>query len=234
MKVLIVEDDSLERKALGKLFSLCFDNLFEVFTASDGETALERLEHFPFDLVILDINLPGKSGLEVLHTITENYPSIKVIMATAYADYSYWRESLREKAFDYLVKPYSMETFKEAIGRFLDERTPEETELFGNKKTAQIIKQYLDEHYQENITLQQLADLTHHDKSYIGRLFRSEYGLSIFSCLSQIRMKLARQLLSQGMNVSETARAVGFEDPAYFGRCFKQIVGVSPQQFVRQ
>ena len=95
------------------------------------------------------------------------------------------------------------------------------------------MRQYLDEHYAEDVTLDELARLVNRDRSYVGKLFKREYGSSIFSYLLSVRIRHAKELLASGMSVGEVAVRVGFSDPAYFGKCFKREVGTSPAQFVR-
>ena len=79
------------------------------------------------------------------------------------------------------------------------------------------------------ITLQDIADSLGMDKSYIGRVFRKEFGYSIIDYLLRIRIDKAEALIIHGMNVSEASEKVGFSDPSYFGRCFKKLKGYPPK-----
>lgn len=230
--VLVVEDDSLERKALERMFELCYHDAFSVVSAVDGRMALDRFQNYLFELVLLDINLPDKSGLELLRRMKEIRGDVAVIMATAYSDYEHLRAAMRDGSSDYLIKPYSMATFKEAVDRYLS-RSVEQRDLFGSVKSASMVRQYLDEHYAEDVTLDELARLVNRDRSYVGKLFKREYGSSIFSYLLSVRIRHAKELLAKGMSVGEVSVQVGFSDPAYFGKCFKREVGTSPAQFVR-
>ncbi len=230
--VLVVEDDSLERKALERMFSLCYHDAFFVASAINGAMALSRFENYPFDLVLLDINLPDMTGLELLAKMKEKRPGVVVIMATAYSDYEHLRGAMRDGSFDYLIKPYSMETFKEAVDRYLSQ-SAEDPELCGGVRSASLVRQYIDEHYAKNISLEELASLVSRDRSYVGKLFKREYGQGIFSYLLSVRIRHAKELLAKGMSVNEVASRVGFSDPAYFGKCFKRETGSSPIQFVR-
>jgi YesN/AraC family two-component response regulator len=151
-------------------------------------------------------------------------------MVTACSDYQHLRQSMRCHAIDYIVKPYSIETFKDAIDGFLKQQEKKE-EVYGNQKVVQTIKQYIDKNYAEKIKLDDLASLVARDKSYIERLFKKSCNRNIFSYLLQVRIVKAKQFLSKGMCVSETAERVGFDDPAYFGKCFKNFVGCSPQKY---
>lgn len=231
MDVLIVEDDHLERKALVRLFELCYPGRFQMSLSGDAASALTQLGRRSFDLVMLDINLPDQSGLEVLKQIHASWPDTKVIMASAYSDYQHLRASMRDHAVDYLVKPYSMDTFREAVDDFFKEKA-ENPEVYGTKKTCQQVLQYLYAHYDQPVTLDALASLVHYDKSYLGRLFKKTYGVSIFSYLDQIRLDKAKEFLKEGMPVAETAGRTGFQDPSHFGKWFKNQLGVSPQQYV--
>ena len=226
MRCLIIEDELLERRALEKLFKMCFPSKFEyVASAMNGNTGLKMLENSDFDLVILDINLPDLEGTEILSLINKNYPETKVIMATAYSDYEHIRKSMRNNAFDYLLKPYSIDTFKEAINDFI---SSVEEESFGTANTIGKIKKYIEENYMKDIGLEDIASAVGFDKSYIGRVFKKNEGKTIMNYVLEYRIEKANSLIKKGMSVSEVSYAVGFNDPAYFSKCFKKVTGTSP------
>ena len=226
MRCLIIEDELLERRALEKLFKMCFPSKFEyVASAMNGNTGLKMLENSDFDLVILDINLPDLEGTEILSLINKNYPETKVIMATAYSDYEHIRKSMRNNAFDYLLKPYSIDTFKEAINVFI---SSVEEESFGTANTIGKIKKYIEENYMKDIGLEDIASAVGFDKSYIGRIFKKSEGKTIMNYVLEYRIEKANSLIKKGMCVSEVSYAVGFNDPAYFSKCFKKVTGTSP------
>lgn len=226
MRCLIIEDELLERRALEKLFKMCFPSKFEyVASAMNGNTGLKMLENSDFDLVILDINLPDLEGTEILSLINKNYPETKVIMATAYSDYEHIRKSMRNNAFDYLLKPYSIDTFKEAINVFI---SSVEEESFGTANTIGKIKKYIEENYMKDIGLEDIASTVGFDKSYIGRVFKKNEGKTIMNYVLEYRIEKANSLIKKGMSVSEVSYAVGFNDPAYFSKCFKKVTGTSP------
>ncbi|MBK9601689.1 MAG: response regulator [Anaerolineales bacterium] len=99
---LVVEDDP----QLNQIFTLTLFESFEVETISDGTQALERLTEIVPDLVVLDINLPGASGAEILEAIRANarFDSVKVILATAS---THQAKELQDKADIVLLKPIS-------------------------------------------------------------------------------------------------------------------------------
>lgn len=230
MKVLIVEDEALECKAMVHLIETGFPDRPEVITAKDGETAVKRALKETPDLILMDINLPLLDGLAASKEIRKHLPDIKIIMVSAYSDYEHLRESLRTQALDYIVKPYSVETFHESVERALKDGR-EEPALYGKAGTIQKIKKFLELHYAENITLQDVADEICLDKSYLGRLFKEECQMTVMGCLRDIRLAKAKELLLCGMNSGEVAEQTGFGDAAYFAKSFKQATGISPARY---
>lgn len=230
MKVLIVEDEALECKAMVHLIETGLPGRPEVMTVRDGEAAVKIAVRERPDLILMDINLPILDGLAASREIRKQLPDIKIIMVSAYSDYEHLRESLRTQALDYIVKPYSVETFRESVERALKDGQ-EEPVLYGKAGTIQKIKKFLETHYAENITLQDVADEICLDKSYLGRLFKEECQTTVMGCLRDIRLAKAKELLLRGMNSSEVAEKTGFGDAAYFAKSFKQVTGISPARY---
>jgi len=119
-KVLVVDD---EPNILLSLEFLMEQAGFDVFTAGDGETALEVIQLEHPDLVLLDISLPGISGFDVLEKIrsSDDFKKLQVIMLTAHG-----REIEREKglalgADDYITKPFSTQTLVNKVRHLLSE-----------------------------------------------------------------------------------------------------------------
>ena len=90
--------------------------------ASDAEQTLGMLAAGPIALVILDIKMPGKSGIEVLSEIKSGYPDTVVIMATAIIDMSVAIQCLKQGAEDYICKPFNLEEVSLAVQKALDRR----------------------------------------------------------------------------------------------------------------
>jgi len=230
MKVLVVEDEALEQKAMIHLLKSRFDGEMNVLVAEDGERAVEIARQRMPDLILMDINLPLLDGITAAGKIREYLPECKIIMISAYSDYQHMRDSIRNQALDYIVKPYSVETFHEAIERAFRKKN-DGIELYGKSGTIQRIKNYIEANYTENITLQDVADEVCMDKSYLGRLFRETCEITIMGYQRKLRMNKAKELLSCGMSPGEVAIKTGFGDQAYFGKVFKQETGMSPAKY---
>lgn len=87
-----------------------------VHKAYDGQAALQQLgEHKDIEVIILDMKMPGKDGLEVLQEIKESYPLVEVIMLTGHATVPTAIEGIQHGAYDYLMKPCSLDNLTAKI-----------------------------------------------------------------------------------------------------------------------
>jgi DNA-binding NarL/FixJ family response regulator len=114
VKVLLVDDDTLVRKGLAQLLVTVVEGA-EVSEASDTTEALSMLEQDDFGVVVADIRLPGRDGLELLHEIRSTKPDLPVIMLTGYDDPEYVKGALAQGAAGYLLKDSTPEDLSQAI-----------------------------------------------------------------------------------------------------------------------
>jgi DNA-binding response OmpR family regulator len=112
--VLLVDDEVDFVDTLAKRLEL---REFVVHGVHRGEAALEALETFPAEVVVLDVMMPGIGGVETLRQIKKRYPSIEVIILTGYTSTETAIEVMEIGAFDYLIKPIA---FEELLYRLQD------------------------------------------------------------------------------------------------------------------
>ena len=114
MKILLVEDEKMTRIALtGTLRKEGHD----VTPCPDGTVAMAALDGGSFDVVLTDLNLPGPDGMEILSRVRRDDPEAKVIIMTAYASTETAVESLRQGAYDYVIKPFQTDEVLARINR---------------------------------------------------------------------------------------------------------------------
>lgn len=113
--VLIVDDNELIRLTLRAMLRAAgFEVLGE---ARNGESALAMVEHHQPDIVCLDVNMPGMSGLDVLSDVRKNYPSIKVVMVTGTVDRDSVKAMIAAGAAGIIVKPFNAARITETLQR---------------------------------------------------------------------------------------------------------------------
>ncbi|NLA84384.1 MAG: AraC family transcriptional regulator [Clostridiales bacterium] len=92
---------------------------------------------------------------------------------------------------------------------------------------------YLEENYHRNITINELAEVSHLSVSHFRRLFTEYFNMSPIEYINKLKIKKACELLRSGMyTVSETAEKTGFTNIYYFSRLFKEIIGISPKKMI--
>ena len=111
--IMIVDDAMFMRSVIRKtLKEMGYENIVE---AQDGEEALALFRENQLDLVLLDITMPGKSGIEVLEEIHKENPDLKVIMCSAIGQEMMIQKALEAGAVDFIVKPFKKEEFCKVI-----------------------------------------------------------------------------------------------------------------------
>ena len=137
-RILIVDDEELIRRLLHQKLS---SEGYRCQKASSAAQALDKLKSNPVELVILDIKMPGKSGMELLLELRARYPDTAVIMATAIADTTTAIQCMKEGAYDYITKPFNLDKVVLSVGRALEKRRLE----LENKDYQQHLEQKVEE-----------------------------------------------------------------------------------------
>ncbi|MDC4207180.1 MAG: sigma-54 dependent transcriptional regulator (plasmid) [Candidatus Manganitrophus sp.] len=119
IRMLIAEDKEAMRRSLVRLFS---EKGHEVIEAGSGAEALERFNEMEIDLVITDLQMGEVGGLEVLREVKKRAPQTPVLMVTAFGTVESAVEAMRQGAFDYLVKPFSLTEIEARVEKALEQR----------------------------------------------------------------------------------------------------------------
>jgi DNA-binding NtrC family response regulator len=114
--ILVVEDDDV---ALDLLAEILRRHHFQVWTASSVASALEFLEKRPVDLVLSDIRMPERGGMDLLKQIRENQSRIPVVLLSAFGDEHLWVEALSAGAVDLIPKPFKKQEIIDVINKTL-------------------------------------------------------------------------------------------------------------------
>ena len=139
--LLIVEDESLERRALRKMISSAFDNVRLLPTATTGTDGLKYIRQFRPDIVILDIQMPGMDGIEVLKTLHAEEFLGAVIISTAHDEFSFAKDALNCGAIAFLLKPSSPADVQNAVMKAMEHIGSVRKDRRAERQNALSIKQ---------------------------------------------------------------------------------------------
>ena len=250
-QILVAEDESLERKVLCKTLRKHFGDLCLIHEAKNGREAVEAfLIHRP-QVAILDIEMPGVTGLEAARQIRESGHPCMILFLTAFDKFSYAREAITLRALDYLLKPCQEQelilTVEEAL--HLYDRLGSNPDAFlrgdviegageeelADRRMAQIrenIERYIREHYNTEISMQSVARAMNYSDAYFCKLFKQCFKVNFSAWLNEYRIDRAREMLQNTrLSVREVSTACGYSDANYFARVFKRITGKTPSEY---
>lgn len=233
---------------------------YNVITASNGKEGLQRaIDNVP-DLIISDVMMPIMDGLEMIGQIkaNNNICHIPIIVLSAKASLDDRIAGLEHGIDDYITKPFSSTYLKIRITSLLRQRK-ELQEMYMAKLTAgkdvalsddipepsqpqitphdklfmEKVMEFMEEQMDNpDLTIEQFAEKLLLSRTIFYQKLKSIVGLSPVNFICQIRIKRAAQLFDSGeYNISQIAYMTGFNDPKYFSRCFKKIVGVTPSEY---
>ncbi|MDC7239954.1 MAG: response regulator [Spirochaetales bacterium] len=240
--VLIVDDEKPVRVAVSALGEWDRWDLGEPATARNGREALKLMEQEHRDIVFVDMNMPLMNGITFLERARKEYPGTKFIVISGYDDFSYAHAAIRNGVLDYILKPVVAEELNEALAKAVkglnqDNHiyTVSSGDSLTTERTAEAVKECIDNHYTENISLTQLSEQYSLSKEYLCKIFKKKYGMGIYQYLLQVRMEKAAELLQEDrLKIQEIAELLGFSDNNYFSKAFRKFYDTSPTRFRRQ
>ena len=118
-KVLVVDDEESIRKLIQRILNKAG---YDVITAADGGEALSKVEGSDIGVMILDMKMPGLTGMEVLQETTARWPDICVLMLTAVDDLNTAVEAMKSGAYDYITKPFNRDDLIVKLQKAIEQR----------------------------------------------------------------------------------------------------------------
>lgn len=246
--LLIVEDNEELREYLIGIF----ENKYKIIDAENGEIGLKlAIENMP-DIILSDYMMPIMDGGEFCKAIKtdERTSHIPFVILTSRKNNETISSSFELGADDYIIKPFnvslllkkvesvirSRSVLKQKFGKVLDlipENTLQnETEEKFFKKVIGIIEENLED---PNFDVSELENNLNLSKMQLYRKLKGVSNLAPNEFIRNIRLKKAATIMQNTeMNISEIAYAVGFNDPAYFARCFRKEFGKAPTDFMNR
>ena len=242
--VLLLEDNEELRTYLARQLA----GTYRLLTAADGETGWALVQQELPDVVVSDVMMPGMDGYALTELIktTPATDHIAVVLLTAKATHDQRLTGLRHGADDYLTKPFHLEELslrlhnlvvrqqrlRQTYARQLaqPDATPPTETVQNNwlRDLYAVLEKHLDN---PDVSVEWLADQMMMTRKTLLRKVQTLVQMAPSELIQQYRLRKAADLLRAGHSVSETAYAVGFNTPTYFGQCFKELYHVTPSEF---
>lgn len=238
-QVFLVDDDALILEELINIVPWP-DNGFEVAGYETNPfCAVEKIRELRPDAVFCDLRMLGMDGNELIKLLRDEGIPSEFVMISAYDEFENVRTFYRQAGFDYILKPVQLEDIEmvlERLNRRLsDSRPREESELLTDNPGFNKLVLYVNEHFTEKLTLNQLAEEFGYSRNYICGLFQKFFNKSLNSYLTELRMKHAMELLSdKTILIKEVAKESGYSDYYRFFKVFKNHFGYSPKELREQ
>lgn len=238
-KIMAADDEAYIREALQKLIDWEKMDCRLLSVSSNGRELLDNMEDEHPDIVITDIQMPEVDGLEICKYIYDYCPEIKVIILSAHSDFEYAKKAIKYNVSDYVLKISIIEELPEAVEKVIMqfEKNREEIKKKDMDEPSNLytqIVQYIEERYMNKITLDEIADELHVNRSYVSRLYKNKSGINLFDAILEKRIEVAKEYLrATEMRTYEISAAVGIEDAGYFSKMFKKKTGISPKDYRR-
>ncbi len=238
-KVMIVDDEKPVRVAVAALGDWERWDIGEPLTARNGRDAMKLMYQEQPDIVFVDMNMPLMNGVTFMGKALAEFPGTLFIVISGYDDFSYAHAAIRHGAVDYLLKPVVEEELNKALEKAVVKLNTENhiytarvEDPLSTEGILSAVKESIDRHYTENITLSQLSDQFSLSKEYLCKVFKKKYGQSINRYLQKQRMLRAAELLKdEQIKVQDIAELLGFSDNNYFSKAFRKFYDMSPSEY---
>ncbi len=246
-KILVADDEPIEKAVVKKILDDAFGEEIGIYLACNGREAMEIFEKEKCDIALLDISMPGITGIEAAEYIRQNHENSVIVFLTAYDDFSYAQKAIRVRALDYLLKPVNEDelvaVLEEAIRLSGEGRShrfepaiviPDKEEQTSLRQAAikKQIAEYIEENYVNDISLTDAATAMHYSEPHFCKLFKECFGKSFTLYLTQVRIDKSKELLKDiTVNVKDISSRVGFRDSNYYAKVFKRSEGMTPSEY---
>ncbi|SDZ67994.1 Helix-turn-helix domain-containing protein [Evansella caseinilytica] len=246
MKILVVDDEPAILEGLLNIIDR--EKALSTYTAGalDGFEALEKARNFQPDLVITDINMPEMSGFDLMKKLSLAGICKRFIIVSGYDDFEYARKALRYHAIDYILKPINklevLGAVERVCGQLADNGAAEltmETYLGDERQEKEYSERmkdiilYIEEYYQNNLSLEDVAECVNLHPNYISTLIKKETGSTFLQYVHTYRIKKAKELIRKyrDLSIHDVALQVGYENPDYFFKVFRKYAGQTPSAY---
>lgn len=237
IKLLIADDEDMIRKGVAKYLQLHTDRFSKIYEAENGQEAIDLTLRYQPDMLLLDVQMPGKTGLDVMKEVEKAGLDPITVILSGYDAFSYAQQAVRYGAKDYLLKPVRAADILNTLNELADKYIGKEDDIVGEETEAtnplvREATEYMQENYARDLSLTEVAEHLRISTGYLSTLMNQNLGCGFVDYLNQIRVDRACCYLEQNqLKNYEVAYKVGFNDEKYFSKVFKKVKGMTPKEY---
>lgn len=242
-KFIFVDDEDLMRELFTDIIDFSKYQFILEETFASAEEALSYLkEHNDIALVVTDVKMGQMSGLDFCEEIRKDNPHIQLVIISGYQEFELVRGAMKQNVFDYLPKPTSyndlhmlftaLETHLIENNRIYAENMQTANTDYHYTQLIDTVKIYIDENYNKDISLEDVAKHVSLNPSYLSRFFKHHTNCKFIDYLSKLRVEKAKEMLQDNkIKVYEICDRVGYKNIQHFYKVFKNFTGYTPSEF---
>lgn len=225
-KILLVDDAVEFRNACGTFLT---DLGYEVDEAASGEEAIEQIKDAIYDVILLDLIMPGMGGMECLKQLKEANCTAEVIILTGYGTVAAAVQAIKSGAREFIEKPFEPRDLVDKIEDARARQTQHQTHFIDPLVT------YIQQNATQIQGREEIAERFHVSMDTVTSRVRRAAHMGFREFLHDCRLQEACRLLEQtGMDISQVAERTGFRTISHFSRIFRTHRSQSPTQYRRQ
>lgn len=240
IKVIIVEDEENIRKSVE--YSVNWDECGCVVagTAWNGNEGLALIENIKPDIVISDVSMPFKNGLEMIEEARNTDHRFEAIIISGYSDFEYAKSAIHLGVSDYILKPIDYKEVEESLIKLKNKiysrrDNVSENELVFYSQRMKDILDYIDQNIESKLSLNVLTDEFGVSTTSLNKLFKKEINTTVNDYINKAKINKSIELLkSEKYLIYEVAEMLGFSDYKYFSHVFKKYTNRTPTEFLKQ
>lgn len=232
VKVVLADDEPLALTLLQHIIDWKRFGLTLSGCAKNGDELYEMVLSCQPEIVITDIRMPGKSGLEIIAKTLEAGLPTHFIIISSHTSFEYARKAIQLGAEDFLPKPVSRTELVKTLSLVLEKLKMPEHKEESYRKLIQTAKGYIDLNFDKHLTLDSVASHVYVSPSYLSTLFKKETGVNFSEYVTNVRMENAKRLLDDAKyTIAQISEMVGYKDVKHFSSVFQKYYQVSPAQY---
>ncbi|MDQ8735608.1 helix-turn-helix domain-containing protein [Paenibacillus sp. LHD-38] len=248
--VMLVDDEKGITDGLKVIIPRYLPECQVIGCAYDGIDGVNMVRDLRPDIVITDIRMLRKDGLEMVQTLVNEGVDTKFIILSGYSEFEYARKGMHLGVRFYLNKPIEEEELQHCVRSIIREIdkerekenthgkeasldiSVEEDDSFLKKNVIVEIKQYIIANFEKNISLADLSNRFFINMHYLSQLFKEKTGQTYLEYLTQVRIERSKELLEKSeLRIYEICQMVGYTDTTHFSKLFEKAVGCKPSEY---